>query len=345
MTEMEPFRSVYETDGVYHRCLLPHYYNGREDLELISEVLRIHYGQSMRSLTAVEFGCGTGRVTDRLVPYSRSLTVADYSPIMIHAVGQRYPYARTLCADTRDAVAELLSEGRAGTFDLVGAFWSLSYPLGEFFEAMTAEGIQPAADLDAARGKASAFIHDMIRLLAPSGHLLALFFDSETPEQRLVTSLWERIAPFPEEGRSYTLNLLLNGLRMVEESGSGTVTHTRCGGTAWAPNTDAAIDWFNVVHLKSFPALVNDAGVQREIREFVSRYEQPTGDITLPSGVHVIDFHATPPPAPPPAEVVHGGHPACRVRGGERTASPVRRRRGIWPGVRLSPCWHRNTAV
>jgi len=296
VTDVEHFRSVYETSGVYDRRLLPHYYDGREDLDLISELLSVHYGRPAGDLAVVEFGCGTGRVTARLAPYARHLTAADYSSTMIDAVHQRYPQARTLCADTRDAVAELLGEGRAGSFDLVGAFWSLSYPLGEFFESMTGEAIQPVADVDAARTGASTFVRDMTRLLAPGGHLLALFFDSDTPEQRLVTRLWEQIAPFPEEGRSYTRNLLLRALRDAEDAGEGTLTHTRRGGTAWAPNAEAAIAWFNVVHLKSFPALVDDAGVQHEIREFVDRYEQPSGEITLPSGVHVIDFHAAPHP-------------------------------------------------
>ncbi|MPY98146.1 MAG: methyltransferase domain-containing protein [Actinophytocola sp.] len=296
MSDVEHLRSVYETSGVYERRLLPHYYDGREDRDLISELLFVHYGQPAGDLAVVEFGCGTGRVTARLAPYARHLTAADYSSTMIDAVRQRYPQVRALCADTRDAVAELLGEGRAGSFDLVGAFWSLSYPLGEFFESMTAEGIQSVADVDAARTEARTFVRDMTRLLAPGGHLLALFFDSDTPEQRLVTRLWEQIASFPEEGRSYTRNLLLRALLDAEDAGEGTLTHTRRGGTAWAPNVEAAIAWFNVVHLKSFRALVDEAGVQREIREFVGRYEQPSGEITLSSGVHVIDFHVAPHP-------------------------------------------------
>ncbi|GDY31816.1 class I SAM-dependent methyltransferase [Gandjariella thermophila] len=297
MTDVEQFRSVYETGGVYDRCLLPHYYDGREDLDLVRELVTAHHGEPAGNLTVVEFGCGTGRVTARLAPYARHLILADYSTTMIDTVRVQYPLARTIRADTRDAVAQLLGEGRAGSFDLVGAFWSLSYPLGEFFETMTADGIQPVSDVAAARRQAIAFVRDITRLLAPGGHLLALFFDSDTPEQRLVTRLWERIAPFPEEGRSYTRNLLLTALRQLEDSGHGALTHTRRSGTAWAPNAEAAIAWFNVVHLKSFPALVNDAGVQHEIRDFIDHYEQPSGEVTLPSGVHVADFHAIPHPS------------------------------------------------
>ena len=98
-------------------------------------------------------------------------------------------------------------------------------------------------------------------------------------------------------GRGATLNLLLEGLRLAEEDGRGTLTHTRYGGTAWAPDRAAAMAWFNVVHLKSFPALVNDPTVERDVASFVERYERPAGDVALPSGVHVIDFHAAAHPA------------------------------------------------
>lgn len=292
MTDLDQFRAVYEAAGVYDRRLLPHYYNGVEDLDLVTELLHRHYGPPAADLTVVEFGCGTGRITTRLALYARRLITADYSPAMIEAVQPRFRQAETVCADTRDAVVRLLNEGHGGRFDVVAAFWSLSYPLGEFFEAMTADGVQPVADIASAREQAAAFVRQLVDLLAPGGHLLALFFDSETPEQQLVTRLWERVAPFPEGGRSYTLNLLLNGLRQAEEDGRGTLTHTRYSGTAWAPDRDAAIAWFTVVHLKNFPALITDPTVLRTVRGFVDCYVRPSGDVALPSGVHVIDFHA-----------------------------------------------------
>lgn len=297
MSDIAQFRAVYETAGVYERRLLPHYYHGVEDLDLVSELLDRHYGKPRGGLAVVEFGCGTGRVTARLAPYASRLVVADYSPTMIDAVHARWPQAEALCADTRDAVTDLLDRGHRGAFDVVSAFWSLSYPLGEFFETMTADGVRPVEDATRAREQATEFVHRLVSLVASGGHLLALFFDADTPEQRLVTRLWERIAPFPGEGRSYTLNLLLGGLRQAEENGHGTLTHTRCGGAAWAPDREAALAWFNIVHFKSFPALVSDAEVQREVVGFIDGYTRPHGDVAVPSGVHVIDFHATTHPA------------------------------------------------
>jgi SAM-dependent methyltransferase len=289
MNTARGFRAVYDVDGVYDEHLLRHCYDGQEDTELLAALLAQHYGAPGADLEVVEFGCGTGRVTEHLVPYARRITGVDSSPAMLATLAERCPTVEPVCADTRKAVTNLHELGRVGSFDLVGAFWSLSYPLGEYFETLTAEGITPRADHGRAREEALGFVHDLARLVGPGGHLIALFFDADTPEQRLVTRLWERVAPFPEGGRGYTFQLLLDGLRRAERTVGGTLTHTRHTGVAWAPTAAAAVDWFTVVHLKNLPALVDDPDVQREVGDFVLRHAQPSGEVALPSGVHVID--------------------------------------------------------
>jgi len=49
----------------------------------------------------------------------------------------------------------------------------------------------------------------------------------------------------------------------------GWLTHTRRGGVAVAPSEEAAHAWFNHLHLKDFPTLVDDPDVQREVGAFV----------------------------------------------------------------------------
>lgn len=212
---------------------------------------------------------------------------------MLNTFRARFPRAETRCADTRQTVAQMRAEGLAGAFDVIGAFWSLNYPLGDCFEEMTAEGIRPVADQATARQQAGQLARDLVSLVAEGGHLLVLFFDSETSEQRLVTRAWEKIAPFPEGGRGYTRLLLLEELRAAEDHGEGWLTHTRTGGVALAPNTDAARAWFNHLHFKNMPALVTDPEVQADVAAFVADHTQPSGEVILPSGIHVIDFQVT----------------------------------------------------
>lgn len=292
MTRQDGFKAVYEVAGLYDQILVPHYYDGVEDVDLVGQLMFEHYGSPdvARRLSIVEFGCGTGRITVNLAPYAGRLVAVDSSPAMLDTFGKRFPGAETRCVNTRDAVALLLGDGQAGKFDVVAAFWSLSYPLGEYFEQMTAEGVDPEPDIAAARVRASQFVRDLLRLLAPGGHLLVLFFDSETCEQRLVTRLWERVAPFPQGGRGYTRQLLLDRLYAAERAGLGHLTHVRRAGVATAPDRDAAQAWFTTVHLKGMPALVDDPHVQRDIDTFVTAHTRPAGQVEIPTGVHIIDF-------------------------------------------------------
>ncbi len=292
------FRAVYEEPGVYDEILLPHYFAGREDTDLIAQWLADTYPSSPAAgtpaqpgLRVLELGCGTGRVTTCIAPYAGTLTGADYSPVMLRAFTDRFPAARTLCADTREAVNQLLGEGRADGFNLVSAFWSLSYPLGACFETLDADGIRPVADRQASRHAAGALVAGMVDLLAPSGHLLALLFDSDSPEQRLVTWAWEQVAPTPFGDRSYTRTILHEELLAAERAGRGALTWTRLPGVALAPTRAAALRWFTAAHFKDLPQLITNQEVMDAVTDFVDTWACPDGTVALPAGVHLIDFH------------------------------------------------------
>ena len=208
---------------------------------------------------------------------------------MIDVFAQRFPAAEVTCQDTRVAVGALCAESTR-PFDVVGAFWSLSYPIGDLFEELTADGVRPKPDQAAARAQAEQLVRQILSLVAPNGHLMILFFDSDTPEQRLVTRLWEKIAPFPGSGRGYAREIVLDTLRAAEDEGEGRLAHTRLGGAALAPDVSAARRWFEVVHLKSLPALLADPAARNEIDAFINDCREPDGQVVIPAGAHLIDF-------------------------------------------------------
>lgn len=288
------FRAIYAQDGLYDRLLLPHAFDDGDDVDLVAGLMRRHFGEPAERglLSIAEFGCGTGRVTAALAPYALRLLGMDSSAAMTRAFAERYPSAATMTLDTRVAVAELLDDGLAGSFDLIGAFWSLSYPLMDCLEELTANGITPRTDQQEARADAGRLVQDLLKLLAPQGRLFALFFDSETPEQRLVTRQWERLAPFPGTGRGYTRQILLEELQDAESRGVGTLRFTRHAGTALAADAAAAHSWFETVHLKSHPHLIGNEQVLAEVSDFVSDHLQPNGEVRIPCGVYVIEFTA-----------------------------------------------------
>ncbi len=109
------FRAVYETAGTYDKLLLQHFYGGTEDIDLVSDWLTEHHVAPRAALNIAEFGYGTGRITDAIAPYARNLVLADYSETMVAAVAHKFPDAETICADTSDAVACLLTADRPST--------------------------------------------------------------------------------------------------------------------------------------------------------------------------------------------------------------------------------------
>jgi SAM-dependent methyltransferase len=298
-SESEGFRAVYETPGTYDNVLLRHYFAEAEDTDLITSWLRSTYGeprdtgprQAATRLNVVEFGCGTGRVTERVAPYAASLLGVDYSPSMIDTFASRYPTADTLCLDTRDAVHLLQTKGSADSFDLVTAFWSLSYPLGACFEELTENGIVALESQEEGRRKAKQLVKDMVNLLTENGHFLCLLFDSDSAEQRLVTEAWETIAPTPFGDRGYTRSLLLEALRECENDGQGWLTHARHGGVALADDVKTARRWFTSAHFKDLPALVDSENVMADVDHFIEKHTSGDGRVHLPAGVHFIDFH------------------------------------------------------
>ena len=77
------FREVYEAEGAYDRLLLPHYFDGREDIDIVEDLLADTYGPARQDLTVVEFGCGTGRITEAVAPYGSRVSLvlkADIRP-------------------------------------------------------------------------------------------------------------------------------------------------------------------------------------------------------------------------------------------------------------------------
>jgi hypothetical protein len=85
----------------------------------------------------------------------------------------------------------------------------------------------------------------------------------------------------------------LEELRQAEDRGVGHLTHIRTAGVALAASKDAAMAWFNRLHFKDMPALVHDPEVQAEVAAFVNAHTLPSGEVALPSGIHLIDFQIT----------------------------------------------------
>src|SRR5690606_19378045 len=149
-----------------------------------------------------------------------------------------------------------------------------------------------SGSLHAGVARARTPINDLVELLAPGGRLLMLVFDAATAEPRLVTRLWERTHPFPATGRDSTWHLLQPAPQHADGTGRGQRTTRRLPGVAVAGNLQAAIQWFRIGHLNTYPPLVDDPDVIAEIAEFARAHQHGDGRVLIPSGVHLLDFQA-----------------------------------------------------
>lgn len=288
------FNEGYLDARLYEQVLPPHFYCGLEDTEVVGALLRGLVGAPDGDLgPCLDIGCGPGRMTQVLAPYASTLLGADKSAGMTQEFGRRFPDARVLNVDTEALVPRLLDEGLAGTFALIGSFWSLSYPLLECFEELDSAGVVVVGDEAQGRARAAAIIDGLVDLLAPDGMLLGLFFDADSAEQRFVTELWEEVHPFPGTGRRFTWELLHERLTHHDRAGTGRLLEMRLPGTARLDNIEQARDWFEIEHLNSYAPLVRDPRTRARIDEFAAGYTTSDGAVILPSGVNVFAFQRT----------------------------------------------------
>lgn len=270
---------LYQQPQRYDDALPRYEFAGVSDEQLLQAELDRLGGTRVRH--ALEIGCGTGRMTRVLRPYTDRLTCLDTSAPMIQALSAGQPDVTRIKADVRDYLADT-----SGTpFDLVSAFWSLNYPLLSCFETNSGDQIVQR-DLTDAQRDADTFLTDLTDALAPRGWLLAFFFDPDSAEQRFITNLWETVAPFPGTGRDFTRRLLIDHLHAAP----GTVDVTYHDGQMIATDRDHALRWFLDGHLKGFPRLVDDPRTCSDVQTFLTGHEDADGAVRVPTGLYVISY-------------------------------------------------------
>ncbi|OUE20719.1 Trans-aconitate 2-methyltransferase [Clavibacter michiganensis] len=295
------FNEGYLVPSTYDDMLPPHYYAGREDIELVTDWLEARYG-NRRIPRALDIGCGNGRVTEVFASRIDTLYGSDKSEGMIGAFASRFPDAQAIVCDTERLPAAFRDRGEA-PFDLITTFWSLSYPILECFEELDADGVHVVSDEQEGLARARVFLDGIISMLAEDGVLLGQFFDADTQEQRLVTELWETIHPFPGTGRRYTWEILTEHLLAAERAGVGRFTTTRLPGAIVIESLGKARQWFAVGHLNSYDPLISASTTTERIDSFLSQFVRPDGSVLLPSGMHMFTFEKTDPSRALPARL------------------------------------------
>lgn len=280
---------VYATAGIYD-ATLPPYRFGKDlqqliaDEELLRQKVESVYGDPSQQLNVLEVGAGTGRMSQILLPYAHQLTVTDKFPGMLDVLRQKIPNANVVQTNTRDIADEIHP---ARQFDFVGAYWTLSYPIGEYLETIEDDKIIPIPDLAKGVALAKRMIDSLVEYVRPQdGMFHAYFFDSESPEQKVVTKIWEQLAPDRSGRRSFTREIVASALGESAEARGYDFYETHHSGIAPFSSREEMISWFGICHAKGKRILTDTRLFMHETAELAEAHANSDGTVDLPVGMY-----------------------------------------------------------
>ena len=281
--------AIYNQAGIYDQLLPPYlFYNSSAQLvsdeDMLATTMAEYFGQPAKQLDVLDIGAGTGRMTQRLAPYAARLVCNDKYPAMLDALHTKLPDAEIVTTNTQSLTAALPPTQQ---FDMVTAFWTLNYPIGEYLETVEEEIIIPRSDFEEGIHEADAMISGLIKYLKPGGgRLLTYFFDSESPEQQAVTKIWEQLAPDPGGARSFTRELAQRSLATAAERSDMEYSAVHYQGIAPFTNAGELVRWYKLAHCKSVTSLVTSRAFTDQTQHLINTYTLPSGVIELPVGMY-----------------------------------------------------------
>lgn len=92
--ELHPFWGVLTAPEFRNEALTPQnvesfYASGVEHVNWLAEIVERHFGQPLKAMKALDFGCGVGRLTHAMTALAESVTGLDISPGMLAKARER----------------------------------------------------------------------------------------------------------------------------------------------------------------------------------------------------------------------------------------------------------------
>lgn len=233
----------------------------------------------------LEFGVGTGRMTQHILPITTNYTGIDLSISMIESskkrFGSDFPEALFVVSPINDFIdnADSLDE-----FDFVCSFYAYNYGLLSFWEYYNPETDEHGQYEDTVKAEKNAVsqINKLFSQLKKGTKFYFYYFDAYSVEQSYVTRILEQELPFPHNDRGYTLKVLVNYLKNMNNI-SFEVEYLN--GYAQFENLDHLVNFYSTLHLARSLEKMEDI---RDLVNYVKVFQQQDGRIKLPSGVNVI---------------------------------------------------------
>ena len=253
---------------------------------VLNDLLR--RGGKQRFDHSLELGCGTGHFTELLMGVSSNVDATDPSGPMVEFCREKFR-GHASCKIHRASAEEVVTSKLLQHSDLVGAFWSLSYPLQSFFDiVMTPQGrIVQMENNERATAKAIEFLSRLFTRNRERTYLF-LCFSSESEEQRWVTRHWERIGPLPGGSRDFTWRLLETFCSSLRNERS-TVESETIAGTLTCRDENNLCDVFLRHHLRGLiPADATRDELRSALFRDMANFKGIDGTYQIPAEVHLV---------------------------------------------------------
>ncbi len=267
-----PYRSNLE-----YMNLLPNYeIDSMSDIEYSAYVISSLIPQGSRDLLLVDCGAGPGRIWPHLDNrIKRIIAIEPNRKMWAEKYDNRVTYVES------DAFSFLINTSTKP--DIICWLWSINYNILSFFEYYD-------ASLNKVVIKDWKLANKLVRSeisRAIDNHINSawyfMIFDSDSVEQKFITSIWQNEAPFPFNNRGYTRKILFDVLNNHFNK-ERNLTFEHLSANAYYGNLEESLQRMLGFHLRHH--FDHKPSVIKEVRNFLSRYEQ-NKKVIVPAGVYI----------------------------------------------------------
>lgn len=285
MTYYKNHKYMQKDTATKYDAVLPDYYffdflskNYVDETEFLKQYL-----ENKRFKSTLEFGVGTGRMTNFILPKSSTYTGIDLSNSMIEKIKQRFH------GSNGDFIVKPINDyidqtDKLSTFDFVCSFYAYNYSLLSFWEYYYPETDEHGCykDLELAEQRAKSEIKKLFTQLKPGTQFMFYYFDAYSAEQSYATRILEQELPFPHDDRGYTFKVFTNTL---DELSNISYKLEHKNGYAKLLNTEHLINYYSTLHLAESIKTFEDKEL---LVNAFKAYQLDNGNYHIPAGVNVV---------------------------------------------------------
>lgn len=270
--EIERKMEDYVSPTYYDNLLKEYRFSGKDDLEIFRTFL---FTLPQHSLTGLELGPGTGRVTGIALKHCTfsSLQLVDLSQEMLDYSSERFSTFESIQYVKSDSLEYL--EKTSDKYDLIYSLWSFSHSVHQH---VVAKGVD----------RAKVYVDKVLRtmckdLLRSGGSFYLVHFDTTSDEQLILLKQWARKYPIFKDGSNYSRMFIEEIFdSLVNENVIELNAQHLIGDPIVYDSIESALEIFMNFHLEShFNNETYTEDVIQDLKDYFKKFEAADGKIYL----------------------------------------------------------------